>query len=85
MHLTMQMMQPSRIIIVLYFALVISVSGYLDYDMIEGYFKRKFINYATIIGCFSRKGEFYSARKNNLSRPTLIVTLKFIKPLIFNC
>lgn len=56
----MQMMQPSRLIVVLQFVLVISVSGFLDYEIIEGYFRKRFINYATVIGCFSKKGELHT-------------------------
>ncbi|KAJ8963826.1 hypothetical protein NQ314_005357 [Rhamnusium bicolor] len=42
-------------LVVLNAILVISVNGFLDYKIMEGYFEAKYIKYAAIVGCFNRR------------------------------
>ncbi|XP_018571126.1 glutamate receptor 2-like [Anoplophora glabripennis] len=71
----MQMMQLSRLIAVLYFVLVISVSGFLDCEIIEGYIKKRFINHVTIIGCFSKKEQLKIVKKLTSKLMTSVLNL----------
>ncbi|KAJ8924531.1 hypothetical protein NQ315_007329 [Exocentrus adspersus] len=65
----MGMMQLTRQIILLNFLLIIPVNGFLDYDIIDGYFKHRHIHYASIIGCFSTRKEQLRILKRFIMKP----------------